>query len=135
MIFQIAADGSIFSYGNSFFTGAVPEADPLVAAAHIDPITALKKLSSTLVLPITADAAVAVAGEKVEHYVLKGTKGAHSDPKAHLVYFQNADKTLSLTWRVETDIVDNWLQTYIDAKSGEKILGVIDYVSDVSYTV
>jgi extracellular elastinolytic metalloproteinase len=104
-------------------------------AIHIDAVTALKKVSSTLVLPISADAATAVPASDIEHYVLKGSSGAHPDPKAHLVYFQAADNTLSLSWRVETDIVDNWLQTYIDAKSGSNILGVIDYVSDASYTV
>lgn len=102
----------------------------------LDPISAFKKLTSSLVLPVTADTAVAVAvADKAEHYTLKSTKGAHSDPKAQLVYFQNADQTLSLSWRMETDIVDNWLQTYIDAATGEKVLGVIDYVSDASYTV
>tara|TARA_R110002060_G_scaffold43030_1_gene54532 strand:- start:191 stop:346 length:156 start_codon:yes stop_codon:yes gene_type:complete len=51
------------------------------------------------------------------------------------VYFQNADSTLTLTWRVETDINDNWLLSYVDAVTGSEILGVVDYVSDASYTV
>jgi extracellular elastinolytic metalloproteinase len=61
---------------------------------------------------------------------LKGTSGAVSDPEARLVYLAKEDGTLSLTWRVETDVVDNWLLTYVDATTGQEIHGVVDYVSD-----
>lgn len=107
----------------------------MAKVVHIGALAAFKKMTSTLYLPVIADSAIAVPEEKAEHYTLKSTKGAHTDPKAQLVYFQNADKTLTLSWRMETDIIDNWLQTYIDAVTGDTILGVIDYVSDVSYTV
>lgn len=101
---------------------------------RIDPVAALQGVASTLALPISADTAVAVSEEATEHYVIEGSSGAHSDPKARLVYFQNGD-SLSLTWRVETDIIDNWLLTYINAASGSEVFGVVDYVSDASYTV
>ncbi|KAG4410930.1 hypothetical protein IFR04_015939, partial [Cadophora malorum] len=70
----------------------------------------------------------------VGRYVIEGSTGTLSEPKAKLVYFQNADSTLTLTWRVETDINDNWLLSYVDAVTGSEILGVVDYVSDASYT-
>lgn len=66
--------------------------------------------------------------------MIEGSSGAHSDPSARLVYFQDGD-TLSLTWRVETDIIDNWLLSYLDAKTGAEVYGVVDYVSDATYTV
>jgi extracellular elastinolytic metalloproteinase len=36
---------------------------------------------------------------------------------------------------VETDLLDNWLLSYIDAAGVSDILGVVDYVSDASYAV
>lgn len=108
---------------------------PLKKRDHIDAVAALSGVSSTLALPISAAGAVAVPQESTEHYVIEGSSGAHSDPKAQLVYFQNEDSTLSLAWRVETDIVDNWLQTYVDAKSGKEVFGVVDFVSDAAYNV
>lgn len=126
----------MFSYGNSFFTGAIPAESPLKKRDHIDAVAALSGVSSTLALPVSADGATAVPEGMVdEKYVIEGTTGAYSDPKAQLVYFQNADQTLSLSWRLETDIVDNWLQTYVDAASGSQIFGVVDWVSDASYNV
>jgi extracellular elastinolytic metalloproteinase len=61
---------------------------------------------------------------------LKQTSGAVSDPEARLVYFQKADGSLVLSWRVETDISENWLLTYVDANNGKDIHGVVDYVSE-----
>lgn len=95
-----------------------------------DPTNALKGAVNILGLPVQADGATAVAQEGTEKYTLKGTTGAVSDPKAHLVYLVKGDGTLALTWRVETDVMDNWLLTYIDAKTNEEIHGVVDYVSD-----
>jgi extracellular elastinolytic metalloproteinase len=51
------------------------------------------------------------------------------------VYLQTSDGTLTLTWRVETDLLDNWLLSYVDAAGASEVLGVVDYVSDASYTV
>lgn len=132
---QVASDGSVFSYGSSFYSGAIPEESPLVKRDQIDPVAALQGVTSTLALPISAAEAVAVPEEATEHYIIEGSTGTLSEPKAKLVYFQNPDSTLTLTWRVETDISDNWLLSYVDAITGSDILGVVDYVSDASYTV
>jgi extracellular elastinolytic metalloproteinase len=102
---------------------------------QIDPVAALQGVSSTLVLPIVADAATAVPDEALEHYTIQGSTGTLSEPKARLVYFQTPEQTLSLTWRVETDLNDNWLLSYVDAIKGTEVFGVVDYVSDASYTV
>lgn len=69
------------------------------------------------------------------HYVFEGCTGTVSEPKAKLVYFQNPDSTLTLVWRVETDVTDNWVLSYVHAITGTEVLGVVDYVSDASYTV
>jgi extracellular elastinolytic metalloproteinase len=63
---------------------------------------------------------------------LKGTSGAVSDPEAKLVYLVKEDGTLVLTWRVETDIMDNWLLTYVDAATSQEVHAVVDYVADIA---
>lgn len=79
--------------------------------------------------------ASAEAAEGTETYTLKGTSGAQKDPEARLVYFVKPDGNLALTWRVETDILDNWLLSYVDANTNEEIHGVVDYVAEASYLV
>ncbi|OBT82128.1 hypothetical protein VE02_09232 [Pseudogymnoascus sp. 03VT05] len=132
---NVGADGNIFSYGNSFFTGEVPSENPLVARGQVDAIAALKGASNALGLQISADAAKAKAEEALEHYIIEGTTGAQQDPKARLVYFQKEDKSLSLSWRVETDLKDNWLLSYVDATGASEVYGVVNYVSDATYQV
>lgn len=132
---QVDADGNVFSYGNSFFTGAVPAENPLVKRDQVDAVAALKGASNVLGLQIVADAAKAKAEEALEHYIIEGTTGAKQDPKARLVYFQKEDKSLSLSWRVETDLRDNWLLSYVDASGASEVFGVVNYVSDATYQV
>jgi extracellular elastinolytic metalloproteinase len=76
-----------------------------------------------------------VPTKETETFTLKGTKGAQKDPEARLVYFVKADGSLALTWRVETDILDNWLLSYVDAKTNEEIHGVVDWVADATLKV
>lgn len=134
-ILQVGTDGNIFSFGNSFFTGDVPEVSPLVKRDHVDAVAALKSATGVLQLPVTADGASAEPTEGQETYTLTGTTGAVKDPEARLVYFQKADGSLALTWRVETDILSNWILTYVDAASGEEVHGVVDWAADASYQV
>ncbi|CZT10739.1 related to Extracellular metalloproteinase MEP [Rhynchosporium agropyri] len=131
---NVGKDGSVFSYGSSFFTGTLPAESPLVKRDQVDPVLALRGASSSLQLGVTAEGAQAVPEKETEKYTITGSSGALSDPKANLVYIQTGN-TLSLSWRVETDIDDNWLLSYVDAVSPEKVLAVVDYVSDASYTV
>ena len=93
---------------------------------------ALKTASDTLQLPVEANGASAEPKDGKEIYVIKGAKGANAEPEAKLVYFVKEDGELALTWRVETDIVDNWLLTYVDAETNSNIHGVVDYVADVA---
>jgi extracellular elastinolytic metalloproteinase len=95
----------------------------------------LKGAITALDLGILADLAEAVPEPETERYTIKGSTGALKDPNARLVYFKNDDDTLSLTWRVETDISHSWLLSYMDASKPEKVFGVVDYVSDAIYTV
>ncbi|KAF2155525.1 extracellular metallo proteinase MEP [Myriangium duriaei CBS 260.36] len=132
---NVAADGTIFSFGNSFFNGQVPPLKSIQKRARVDPVEALKGASSTLQLPVKADSATAHPLEGKEIYTIKGTSGAVKDPEARLVYFQTADGNLKLTWRVETDILSNWLLTYVDAQKKEEVVGVVDYSADATYQV
>ena len=102
---------------------------------QVDAVAALKGASKALDLGVSTSSATAVAKPELEHYTITGATGALKEPEARLVYFKNEDNTLSLVWRLETDISDNWLLSYVDAKSPEKVFGVVDYVSDATYTV
>jgi len=132
---KIAADGTVFSYGNSFYNGPVPAENPLRRRDQVNPVAALKAADSVLNLGISVDGAEAVPETTAEHYTIKKSSGALSDPKARLVYFKTPENTLTLSWRLETDIGDNWLLTYVDAKTPQRVSGVVDYVSDATYQV
>lgn len=130
----------MFSYGNSFYTGAVPDSSPLMKREHKDSITALNAVSSALQLDLDTEGASAHATDQIETYTVTGTSGAVTDPEARLVYFVKDDGTLTLTWRVETDISSDWLLSYVDAEAPTDVLGVVNYVSsavdiDASYLV
>lgn len=128
---QVAADGSIFSYGNSFFDGEVPQ---LNKRDTIEPVAALQGATSTLQLGVNADAATAESTGGVETFTIKGTTGAVKDPEARLVYLQT-EGSLKLVWRVETDIYSNWLLTYVDASGSSEVHAVVDYSADATYQV
>ncbi|TVY80283.1 Extracellular metalloproteinase mep [Lachnellula suecica] len=132
---NVAQDGSVFSYGNSFYSGETPSESPLVKRDQVDPVTALKGVANVLALPIIATDATAKPEEATEHYVIEGSTGANQDPKARLVYFQTPENTLSLTWRVETDLIDDWILSYVDASGASEVFGVVNYVADASYRV
>ncbi len=124
----------MFSYGNSFYTGEVPADSPLKKRDSLDPIKALEGATKALQLPVTGQAS-AEALDRIETYSLKGTSGVEEDPEARLVYLIKPDGTLALTWRVETDVLDDWLLSYVDASTNEEIHGVVNYVADATYEV
>ncbi|KAK7415054.1 hypothetical protein QQX98_006192 [Neonectria punicea] len=127
---NVAADGTVFSYGNSFFTGSLPA--PFAKRDVSDPVAALKGAVDVLSLPVNTDDATAKPKTDSEHYTFSGTTGTVSKPEAKLVYLIKPDESLVLAWRVETDVMDNWLLTYIDAATNEKVFGVVDYVADLA---
>ncbi|KAG8623001.1 hypothetical protein KVT40_007977 [Elsinoe batatas] len=130
-------DGKVFSFGNSFYTGEIPSASPVTKREVSNPVDALKGVAAVLQVPISADAATAEPKEGKEIYAIKGATGIDADAEARLVYFQQADGSLKLTWRVETDIseVSNWLLTYIDAQNNQDIHGIVDYSADATMQV
>ncbi|KAF2013944.1 extracellular metallo proteinase 2 [Aaosphaeria arxii CBS 175.79] len=130
---NIGRNGEIFSFGNSFFEGDVPPASSLSKRDTVDALTALKGAVNVLQLPVNAESAKPEETDK-NTFSIKGAEGAVSDPEARLVYFQTGG-ALALTWRVETDILSNWLLTYVDAKSGDQVHSVIDYSADATYEV
>lgn len=94
----------------------------------------MKSVSSTLSLGVDASNARAEPKEEVETFKITGTAGTISAPVGKLVYFSDG-KSLKLAWRVETDVGDNWLLTYVDAKTPDNVIGLFDYVADAEYTV
>jgi len=105
---------------------------------QVDPVAALKGATDILGLSINTESATAVSeseGKGTEHYVIEGTSGAVSAPKARLMYIQTPENTLALTWRVETDLHDDWILSYVDASGGDKVYNVVNYVADAGYQV
>ncbi|EZG03223.1 extracellular metalloproteinase 1 [Trichophyton rubrum CBS 735.88] len=131
---NVGKDGKVLSHGNSFYTGPAPSSNPMVKRDFIDPMQALHGVRQALNLPIKADGAH--VEDMSEHKVMfKGTSGALSDPTAKLCYMAKEDGSLALTWRVETDIGDNWLLSYMDAKESSKVHNVVDYVAHATFQV
>lgn len=87
-----------------------------------------------LELGVDAGSATAEPAGPVETYTLAGTSGAVSAPEARLVYFAGGDGGLVLAWRVETDVADDWLLTYVDAATSAAIHGVVNYRSNIDAT-
>jgi extracellular elastinolytic metalloproteinase len=98
-------------------------------------VDALKTATNMLSLPIEVENASAETAEGKETFTFKDTSGAVRDPKAKLVYLVTPEGNLELTWRVETDVLSNWLLTYVDAATNEDIHGVVDYSADAVYQV
>lgn len=92
-------------------------------------MAALNAANSILQLDVKTEGAKAEAKDGVETYGIAGTTGAQSDPEARLLYYVKDDGTLALTWRVETDISHDWLLSYVDAETTEKVYGVVNYVA------
>ncbi|KAI0201601.1 extracellular elastinolytic metallo proteinase [Astrocystis sublimbata] len=131
---NVARDGTVFSYGNSFFEGKIPAENPMQKREFSDATQALEKATTVLALPVTGKA-TAQATKDATVFTLKGTSGAQKDPEARMVYFVKSDGELALTWRVETDVLDNWLLSYVDAKTNDQIHGVVDWVQDAKLKV
>jgi extracellular elastinolytic metalloproteinase len=132
---QVGRDGTVFSFGNSFFKGDIPQGPSKSKRDTIEPVAALKAAVSVLDLPVSAASATSEPKEAADTYAIKQTTGAMSDPEARLVYVQTAEGKLALTWRIETDILSNWLLTYVDAADGSQVHAVVDYSADASYEV
>lgn len=88
-----------------------------------------------MALPVNAGQATSQPKEGKEVFGIKNTNGAVKEPEARLVYLQTSENILALTWRLETDILTNWLLTYVDAKTGGQVYGVVDYSADATYEV
>jgi extracellular elastinolytic metalloproteinase len=121
----------VFSFGSSFTTASVPSSNALAKANDADSVNALASVNDILGLSITSGDATAES-QGPNSYVIKGTEGAHTDPKAHLVYIRASNDKLVLAWRVETDTYTNWLVSYLNAADPHEILGVVDYTSHYS---
>lgn len=81
------------------------------------------------------------SGAPVE--ILTNVPGTESPVKATLAYVQNPcteesaceagqTSTLSLVWRLEVEMHDNWYEAYVDALLPTRIKAVVDWVSDYS---
>jgi extracellular elastinolytic metalloproteinase len=133
--YQVGRDGTIFSFGNSFYGGEVPAAPSKSKRGHIEPVAAFKSAVSVLDLPVSVASATSEPKEAADTYAIKQSTGTVSEPEARLVYVQTSQGKLALTWRVETDVMSNWLLTYVDAIDSSQVHAVVDYSADASYQV
>ncbi|CAA9961110.1 hypothetical protein CFE70_004484 [Pyrenophora teres f. teres 0-1] len=132
---NIGRDGNVFSFGNSFYKGDIPAPPSLTKRDGSEPVAALKSAVHVLALPVSAQSATAEPKDATETYAIKKTTGTVSEPEARLVYLVDDQGKLALTWRVETDIMSNWLLSYVDVKDGSKVHAVVDYSADATYNV
>lgn len=107
------------------------------ADAVLEPRPLLETVVNTLALPIEPAAAEIVVQETARTFTVQGLGDAvETSPDGQLVYYRNAAGELVSAWRLEIDIKDSWLTTYVDAENESNILAVTDYVADVeSYQV
>ncbi|KAL5113149.1 ammonium transporter [Pleosporales sp. CAS-2024a] len=131
---NVGRDGTIFSFGNSFYGGEMPAAPSKSKRDTIEPVVAFQSAVNVLNLPVQAASATSEPKEGENTFAIKQSEGTVSEPEARLVYVQT-DGKLALTWRVETDVLSNWLLTYVDAIDGSQVHAVVDYSADASYEV
>ncbi|KAI2630755.1 extracellular metallo proteinase 1 [Hypoxylon sp. NC1633] len=131
---NIARDGSVFSFGHSFFVGEIPVESPLRKRDLLSAASALDIACDVLQLDISRDSLVESI-EGTESYAIKGASGTVQDPEAKLTYLVKPDNSLALTWRVETKTIDDWLVSYVDAEGEAGVVGVVNYISHATYEV
>lgn len=69
--------------------------------------------------------------ETARSFTIQGLGDAvESPPDGQLVYYRNPSGGLVSAWRLETDVKDSWLTTYVDAENENNVLAVTDYVAD-----
>ncbi|KAF4547252.1 Fungalysin metallopeptidase-like protein [Elsinoe fawcettii] len=132
---NINSDGSILSFGHSF-SKTTGNHSSISKQIHRDgPQAAFKLASEQLRLPFSCDQAVATLGEDGSTYHIQNASEVMEQPQARLTYVRDVNETLRLAWRIESDILSNWLLTYVDAQTNSEILGVVDYSADATYEV
>ncbi|KAK4627330.1 Extracellular metalloproteinase MEP [Fulvia fulva] len=131
---NVRPDGTIFSYGSSFYTGPLPEAAPAPEEVA-EPQPVLETVVDVLALPIQPAEADILVEETARSFTVQGLNNVESPPEGQLVYYGNAEGNLISAWRLETDVSENWLTTYVDATNENNILAVTDYVAESTYEV
>ncbi|TQV90773.1 extracellular elastinolytic metalloproteinase precursor [Cordyceps javanica] len=126
---NIARDGDVFSFSNSFFVRKLPSSDTLAQTDLVGPIAALNAVAKILGLSIdVSNSTLEPHPTDDRTFVAKSVSGVDRDPIVKLAYVIDGNGELQLSWRVETDTTHNWLRSYIDARNNDKIYGVYDHV-------
>lgn len=111
----------------------MPDAPP-VAAALINPEPALETVADVLALPITPSEGNIVEDSQTS-FTVHGLSNVVTSPAGQLVYYRTTEGSIAPAWRIETDLDDHWLTTYLQAEGGSEVLAVTDYIADNSYEV
>ncbi|KAA8910910.1 extracellular metallo proteinase 1 [Sphaerosporella brunnea] len=135
---NVLRDGTILSSGSSLLKGKLDAPSVVRRDMLIDPVEALKGAIEKLGYPIDAENAQAVQQNSFtggrKSYVFVGVEGVKNEPKADLAYY-TTEEGLKAVWRLETDLDDNYMITYVNANDANDVVGAIDYVSDATYRV
>lgn len=134
---KILENGTVLSLGHSFHSDSPgPLNSTKRDESGVTPLAAFEGAVELLDLPFSG-VAIAVAERADgadESYRIKQVEGSGVDPTAKLVYVtKDAGGSLTLAWRVETDTKSSWLVSYIDAASGNEVMGVTEYTNTASY--
>ena len=92
----------------------------------------MRAASDVLGLGIDAFTASAEQFANNSIYWIRGSSGTSNDPEARLVYLRTANGSLALCWRIETQLTENWLLSYVDVTDMNKVHGVVDYVRELA---
>lgn len=93
----------------------------------LEPVAAVTGVVETLALPIEPSEGQVV--EDGARFTVEGLSNVESAPQGQLVYYR-AGESLVPAWRVETDVGDAWLTSYIQADGSNDVIAVTDYVAD-----
>ncbi|KAI5778556.1 Fungalysin metallopeptidase-domain-containing protein [Geopyxis carbonaria] len=135
---NLKKDGTVLSSGSSLVKGKIEVPTISKRAELVNPLDALKGAVKVQGYKIDTAEATAIPENTLtgnaQSYVFEGVKGVEGSPKADLVYYAT-DDGVKLTWRLETDLDDNFMITYVNAQKSDDVVGALDYVADATYNV
>lgn len=134
---QIGQDGTVFSYGNSFFTGDIPQ--QLVTDTDetvLDAVSALKVALDELQLPITVSGNAGIDDSADSDFTVQGISGTTRAPEAKQVYVLTPEGKLALTWKIKTVMPELSLSSYVAVEeAAADLVGVVSHSNHATYQV
>jgi extracellular elastinolytic metalloproteinase len=133
MNINIAKDGSVLSFGNSFTDAELPS-ERLDTAKLAAPTAAFHTVREKLGLRVAASA---VMSSKISDrkFNLHSVTGAHDTPTAEQFYYKTSSGSIRPVWSVSVDMWTDYYRAVVDAETGAEMLEAINYTKDASLKV